>query len=311
MYRDMVDSLFHAPGIWNLKQCGRSDCGLIWLDPTPIEADLPLLYRRYFFSRSSPSADTRFRLGMRSVLYGIYRAVNYLPSAALGLTKAQSKMRKMFLDDLQPGKLLDIGCGDGTFLHRMQMLGWSVDGLDFDKSAIEAAQIRYGLSLRCGDLAGARFPENTFDAVTMNHVIEHVPHPLALLAEIRRVLKPSGRLVVVTPNSLSLGHKRFLAHWVNLDPPRHLHVFTPNTLRACAKLANLGVLWLLTSAANTDNFIGASYGVRKFYTDRQHKSAGEINILRAMRSLAFQYREALLLARDPDSGEEAVLVCRK
>lgn len=311
LYQDVVDSLFNAPGVWNLKQCERPECGLIWLDPTPIEADLPHLYRSYFFSQSSPSPDTRLRLRMRSLLFSAYRAGNYLPSAALGLRKAQGQMHKLFLGDLKPGKLLDIGCGDGTFLNRMQSLGWSVDGLDFDPGAIEAAQMRYGLSLRHGDLAGARFPANVFDAVTMNHVIEHVPAPLALVVEIRRILKPGGRLVVVTPNSLSLGHKRFLSHWVNLDPPRHLHVFTPNALRACAKLAQLDVDRFLTSAANADNFIGASHGVRKFYRNRHHKSASEINIFRALRSLIFQYREAWLLKRDPDVGEEAVLVCRK
>lgn len=312
LYAELADSLFNAPGIWNLKQCENTDCGLIWLDPSPIEAELPRLYQSYFFSDRASGQQLPFSQRLRAILYRVYRIAGYLPSALLGLREAQREMHCLYLSELPPGKLLDVGCGDGTFLHRMQSKGWKVDGLDFDANAIESARTRYGLNLRRGDLAGAHLPEDTFDAVTMNHVIEHVPDPLAMLRATRRVLKPGGRLVVVTPNSLSLGHKSFQAHWVNLDPPRHLQIFTPNALRASAVRAGLKVVAFQSSAANADNFIGASHGVRKFYSNRSRKKpASQINVIRALRSLLFQYRESVLLRRDPDIGEEAVLICTK
>jgi SAM-dependent methyltransferase len=70
-----------------------------------------------------------------------------------------------------------------------------------------------------------------FDAITFSHVIEHLPNPLDSLQRSLRLLKPGGRLVVVTPNGQSLGARYFGPDWVAWDPPRHLHVFTPRSLR--------------------------------------------------------------------------------
>jgi hypothetical protein len=99
---------------------------------------------------------------------------------------------------------------------------------------------------------------------------------------------------------------------VNLDPPRHLQVFTPAALKACARQAGWKTINVLTSAANADNFIGASYGVRKFYSARRSKkTTSEIHLLRALRSLFFQFREACQLRRQPELGEEAILICHK
>jgi len=140
LYLDLVDSLFQAPGIWHLRECDNAGCGLIWLDPAPIEADLPLLYQKYFFSHRSRGFSPGFLPRLRSILYRAYKLAAYLPSVLFGLHLAQRRMRSLFLDDLTPGKLLDVGCGDGTFLHRMQTRGWSVSGLDFDAQAIESAK---------------------------------------------------------------------------------------------------------------------------------------------------------------------------
>jgi len=312
LYQDLVDVLFGTPGKWDLKACGNGNCDLIWLDPSPLRDDLPLLYRNYFFSLNSPAGQKKLALSIRAACYAAYKAGVYFPAAILGLQKSKYKMKHLYLDDLPVGLVFDVGCGDGSFLHRMQSRGWVVDGIDFDYDAIQGAKLRYGLDLRFGDLLGSKVPSDAFDAVTLNHVIEHVTDPVALLRETKRILKPDGRLIIVTPNSKSLGHRKFKMAWVNLDPPRHLQIFSPDSLRECARLSGLRVVSALTSAANADSFAGASYGVSEYY--RHHRIGcpeTTVNLKRAIMSLIFQFREFLNLRHDPHAGDEAVLICQK
>ena len=119
----------------------------------------------------------------------------------------------------------------------MRIAGWEVEGLDFDEKAIDRAWREYGVTVRHGDLRAACYPDGSFDAVTMNHVIEHVHDPIAPLAESWRILISGGRLVVATPNIASSGHERFGRNWRGLEPPRHLHLFSEKTLAEAARHA--------------------------------------------------------------------------
>src|SRR5258708_36641931 len=98
----------------------------------------------------------------------------------------------------------------------MRRLGGDAEGVDVDPLAVENARAR-GLPVRLGDLAAQRYPADHFDAIYMSHVIEHVHDPVALLSECRRVLKVGGRLVALTPNVESWGHRRFQRAWAPLD----------------------------------------------------------------------------------------------
>jgi 2-polyprenyl-3-methyl-5-hydroxy-6-metoxy-1,4-benzoquinol methylase len=69
-----------------------------------------------------------------------------------------------------------------------------------------------------GDFQAARLDGGDFDAITMSHVIEHVPDPLASLDKCRRLLRLGGYLVLSTPNVRSLGHQRFGQSWRGLEP---------------------------------------------------------------------------------------------
>jgi SAM-dependent methyltransferase len=126
--------------------------------------------------------------------------------------------------------LLDVGCGDGEFLARMRQFGWDVQGVEPDPAAIQSAREAHNVPVVHGTLEALRDVSAAFDAVTLLHVIEHVPDPRETLRAAWRLLRPGGRLLVVTPNARSLGTRVFGSAWVGWDPPRHLHVFTSAAL---------------------------------------------------------------------------------
>jgi SAM-dependent methyltransferase len=107
--------------------------------------------------------------------------------------------------------------------------GWDVYGVEPDPvSATHAATLDLPVD---PDLLTAPFPDQYFDAITMNHVIEHMHDPGATMARCLKLLKPGGRLWISTPNLDSWG-RRFYGHaWYGLEPPRHLVLFTASSLR--------------------------------------------------------------------------------
>jgi 2-polyprenyl-3-methyl-5-hydroxy-6-metoxy-1,4-benzoquinol methylase len=152
-----------------------------------------------------------------------------------------------WLDGSWRGRLIDIGCGNGAFLARMRALGWDVVGVEPDPGAARIGRERYGLTIHPGGLEEGHFGSDSFDAVTMGHVIEHLADPLSTLECVRDALKRGGHLVIHTPNLSSLGHRWFRKDWRGLEPPRHLFIFRPQTLRKIVEVAGFTVLDLKTT----------------------------------------------------------------
>ncbi len=248
LYQCLRDRLFDVLGEWDLKKCPNPQCGLVWLDPMPIEEDIGKAYRIYYTHKdNSLPPTTLLRLAYRRVKAG-YLAGKY--GYQLGntsqLVRLLGKMlylhpgRRASLDAsvfylaAQPGgQLLEVGCGNGATLLGMQELGWNVEGVDFDINSVRNARSK-GLTVHHGDLMGQQYQDNTFDAIVMSHVIEHVPDPLRLFQECYRIIKRGGQLVVLTPNVKSFGHWIYGADWRGLEPPRHLHIFNSSSLSRLA-----------------------------------------------------------------------------
>jgi SAM-dependent methyltransferase len=98
------------------------------------------------------------------------------------------------------GRLLDVGCAEGTFLELARKRGWDVCGTELSAFAAAEAARRTDAEIFCGDLHEARYPGASFDAVTLWHVLEHLREPARYLAEIRRVIRPGGFLLIAVPN---------------------------------------------------------------------------------------------------------------
>lgn len=243
LYNNQRDRLFGAPGYWSSRRCLNPKCGLIWLDPMPLESEIHKAYSNYYTHQDIITRKTLIRRiyqamseGYLAHFYGFNKQECSKWKKALGMLlllfpgrRSEQNLKVMYLHNHQKGRLLEIGCGSGTTLNYFQEMGWEVEGVDFDPEAVEVAKMK-GITVYQGTLEDQRYSYNTFDVITMNHLIEHVFDPVKLLHECHRILKPGGQLVIVTPNSESWGHKKFKSNWRGLEPPRHLNIFTPLSL---------------------------------------------------------------------------------
>ena len=129
------------------------------------------------------------------------------------------------------GRLLDVGCGIGTFLHLASEQGWESYGIDPSKSGSTFAQEAYKLNVQCGYIFDADFPSAYFEAITLYHVLEHISELNPFLSELRRVLKPkTGTLVIEVPNGESLQSRLQKADWPYVHPHDHLYYFSADSL---------------------------------------------------------------------------------
>jgi 2-polyprenyl-3-methyl-5-hydroxy-6-metoxy-1,4-benzoquinol methylase len=126
--------------------------------------------------------------------------------------------------------LLDIGCGNGTFLKAVRSLGFTPHGMDASGLAVEIARKESGCPVRQGEIGSGVWDGYRFDYVTMFHVLEHHPDPRLTLRYVGELLRPGGVLVVQVPNVSSIQARVFSARWYGLDVPRHLINYTPEGL---------------------------------------------------------------------------------
>jgi len=155
-------------------------------------------------------------------------------------------------------RLLDFGCGGGSFLQRMGGLGWQVTGVDMSATTVCRVRAELGLRVLVGSLPHPELEPESFDVITMWQSLEHVHQPREVLQEAFRLLTPGGKLLVAVPNIDSLAYRWFGPDWFGLDLPRHLTHFTPLTLslmleRTGFRLGSLRMVrhtkWLRSSAA--------------------------------------------------------------
>ncbi len=225
-------------GDWSFRRC--NSCGVYWLDPAPLPQEMWKAYASYHTHTQRHS--NRLLKSLLSLSHRLIRLV-YTPAMIVtGLKREAAALRFMMLGNERPGRVLDVGCGGGRFLRRMQKRGWDVVGTDFDEQAARTVRERYSIETRVGDLPQCGLPAASFDAITLSQAIEHLYDPQATLHECLRLLKPGGLLVMTTPNARSLGAAEFGASWRGWEAPRHLHLFTVETLAALTRQAGFDIV---------------------------------------------------------------------
>jgi len=128
------------------------------------------------------------------------------------------------------GRILDIGCGIGSFIYAAEKIGWQAYGVDIGP-AISVAK-EHNLSVFKGRLEDASFPENYFDVISMFDVIEHISDLNSLMETIRKNLRNNGLLIIKTPNLRCLTARLLKQNWSALQPLDHLVLFSSETLNS-------------------------------------------------------------------------------
>lgn len=189
-----------------------SQCGCWFLDPEPSGDQLAQAYQDDY--------------------YGEGAAKFWGPIERLVQRFRQARARRVSQFVASPAVVLDVGCGNGQFLAQLLERGFQAVGVELEGRAAQRAQAVPGLDLRLGPFSSQDFGTQQFDAITLWHVLEHLPDPALVLDQICKLLNDKGHLFLSLPNAASWQARVFLDHWFHLDPPRHLFIPTAAGLQA-------------------------------------------------------------------------------
>ncbi len=154
-----------------------------------------------------------------------------------------SSKRRLVINEtgMMKGSVLDIGCGTGAFLHHMKDAGWDVTGLEPDDRARAKANELYSIQPLDPSKLFELAPE-TFHAITMWHVLEHIHDLHSYLQKINELLEPDGKLFIAVPNYTSHDAAVYKEYWAAWDVPRHLYHFSPQSMEQLLQKFNLKFL---------------------------------------------------------------------
>ena len=201
--------------------CECLNCGLLYTMPRPDKEKIGAYYKSEAYYSHQEN-----KKGFIPKVYERVKSINL-----------KHKYR-LATNGMQPGKLLDIGCGVGDFLHTAEMHGWECIGVEPSEDAKAIAQKRMkGKIITSEELEG--FPDGAFDVITMWHVLEHVDDLKWQVAQLQRLVKPFGRVVIAVPNYKSYDGQYYKEHWAAYDVPRHLNHFNRITLSKIFKTSGL------------------------------------------------------------------------
>lgn len=301
-----------------MLRCTNQACGLAWIDPAPTAVQLSAAYADYYTHADAKNNSRlrrqydRLRTGYLAHQFG-YAAPAIKPWEILGgrllaclpHRRAAFDASVMWLPATPEGKVLEIGCGNGNLLNHLATLGWQVQGIEPDRKAAEISR-RRNLPVMCGELSEHSFAPQSFDAIIMSHVIEHIADPIRLLQTCRQILKPGGRLVMLTPNLSSLGYLWFGRDWLHLDPPRHLNLFAQESMAAACKMAG----FLNTSCKTTFRDANWTLGGSLALARNGHYRIGKLSWPMRAAGLAMLYLEWLTHRCNPSQAEELLVIAR-
>ncbi|MGY6561434.1 MAG: class I SAM-dependent methyltransferase [Luteibaculaceae bacterium] len=205
-----------------------SSCGLHFTNPRPAEGDISLYYDSKNYISHTDSAD-----GFINSLYKKVR--EYTTKKKIDLITALNHGKK--------GSLLDIGCGSGFFIERAMHSGWNVLGVEPDEKARVYVQSK-NIPVKPIDALPHLRPDS-FEVITLWHVLEHTHNPNEILKLCRKMLRPGGCLIVAVPNRLSYDAQFYKSEWAAFDVPRHLYHFSKKNIFQLAEKNNLKVVKIM------------------------------------------------------------------
>lgn len=306
IYKDLKDYLYGVPGMWDLVKCKNSDCGLVWLMPKPAKENIKNFYTNYYTHEQVEKKKITFKKKFDYFLFRFFKIIYSLLRRLLFINVDRQKNDVMFLSKIS-GKVLEIGCGNGERLYKLKKMGWDVQGIEIDEKAIEFAKSKFNIEVFLGDIRDLQLPDNNYDAIIMNHVIEHIYEPIEFLKECKRVLKSDGKLILTTPNFNSYSHYLFGQYWRGLEPPRHLYIFSFKSLKKLFELSGFEKLQIWTSTAKTEFIVKDSLMLKQRVT-KSYKNSELFSILKPW---YYQIKFRLKNFFSKNYGDECIVIAKK
>ncbi len=226
-------------------QCRQ--CSLVYLNPRPAPRELRRIYPDNYHA-------FQFENESKGLVYRVRRRLEW-------------KRLSAWCRDLPAeARILDIGCGDGFHIGLLKEFGpktWSIEGVDADPRAQSGSGDR-GLTIHCGQVEEIALPETSYDLILMIMTIEHLADPLRTLRRAYTLLRPGGRLAIVTDNFGSPDFRIFgNRHWGGYHFPRHFYLFDKKTLHRIGAKAGFEIESIRTALSP----VNWTYSVRNWIDD--------------------------------------------
>lgn len=220
-----------SPDVFSVMQCNL--CDLVYLNPRPSVSEFDRIYLPNYHAFDFSEEDFGFVHKIRARL--------------------EAKRLLDWCKDLPDNaRIIDVGCGDGFHLRLLQAFGkksWRLEGVDISSQAVEAAE-KSNLKVHFGSVEEIGLPKDTYDLAFMIQTIEHVEKPDAVLSAVREILKPNGRVVIVTDNTDSIDFDLFKkSYWGGYHFPRHWNLFNQKSLTKLAEKTGFAVADLATAVS--------------------------------------------------------------
>lgn len=245
------DRHYGIKGDFTLYKCNH--CKLVFLNPMFNENELAKFYPEsdyysYRVNFESESKEHPVKTILKKIIY--------------------PERDKMYLS--RPGSILDIGCGNGWILYKFKKKGWNVAGVEPGKVAAEIGN-KANLNIHNGTLLTANYASNQFDYIYSNHSFEHINNPNEVLAEMYKILKPDGKIMIGIPNYNGINSKIAKKYWYYLGAPVHTFNYSPQNIKQILAKHNFKV----TSIKYVSTPIGILGSIQIYLNRKSGKKSDE------------------------------------
>ncbi len=248
-----VKDYFLSQESFIIQKC--ETCGFQFTSPRPSKKAVSTYYKsENYISHSNKSK------GMFAGLYQIARKINL-----------ESKY-KIIKKHAVVGNVLDIGSGTGHFLNYLQNRQWKIQGIEPNEDAAKFARANFNLQVDSEQKLN-ELKNNSFDLITMWHVLEHVHDLNNRMIELSRLIKSDGLLILALPNPESFDANYYVKYWAAYDVPRHLYHFTKKDVQRLAEKHNFEIKRIYPMKLDafyvsllSEKYIGKKWGaIRAFF----------------------------------------------